>query len=44
VRQFSVPAGRRLYRISCVAALGSYAANEAWFAHAVATFVTTATE
>ena len=44
VRQFSIPAGRRLYRISCVAALGSYAANEAWFAHAVATFVTTATE
>ena len=44
VRQFSIPAGRRLYRVSCVASLGSYAANEIWFAHAVATFVTTATE
>jgi len=44
VRQFSIPAGRRLYRVSCVAALGSYAMNEPWFAHAVATFVVTATE
>ena len=39
VRQFSIPAGLRLYRVSCVAALGSFAANETWFAHAAATFL-----
>lgn len=41
VRQYSIPAGRHLFRISGVAALVTFGSVERWFAHAAATFAAT---
>jgi hypothetical protein len=38
VRQYSIPAGQHLFRLSCVASVGSFAAADRVFAHAAATF------
>jgi hypothetical protein len=38
VRQYSLPVGKQLYRVTCAAAAGQFAAYEAIFAHVAATF------
>jgi len=39
VRQYSLPVGKQLFRLTCVSAAGRFAAYEPVFAHMAATFV-----
>jgi hypothetical protein len=41
VRQYSVPVGRQLYRLTCISSAAQFAAYDPVFAHIAASFTAT---